>query len=133
MKEILLISLSGTDKPGVTAAISEILSQYQANILDIGQAVIHNQLNIGILVEIPAIYEHSPTLKDILFCAHKLDMKVKFEPISEANYSDWVGQQGKKRHIVTLLARQITAEQLASLATVITRHRLNIDGIKRLS
>ena len=133
MKEILLISLSGTDKPGVTVAVSEILSKYQANILDIGQAVIHDHLNIGILVEIPATHEHSPVLKDILFCAHKLDMKVKFEPISEANYSHWVEQQGKKRHIVTLLARQITAAQLAAVATVITRHCLNIDSIKRLS
>ena len=133
MKEILLISLSGTDKPGVTAAISEILSHYQANILDIGQAVIHKQLNVGILVEIPSIYEGSPTLKDILFCAHELGMTVKFQPISETNYSDWVEQQGKNRHIVTLLARQITAKQIAAVTTVITRHCLNIDNIKRLS
>ena len=133
MKEILLISLTGMDKPGVTVAISEILSEYQVNILDIGQAVIHHQLNIGILVEIPSVYERSPVWKDVLFCAHELDMRVRFEPISEDNYSHWVEQQGKKRHIVTLLSRQITATQLAAVTTVITRHRLNIDSIKRLS
>lgn len=47
--EIILISISGEDKPGVTTAITEILSAYDATILDIGQADIHHTLSLGIL------------------------------------------------------------------------------------
>ena len=39
--EIILINISGDDKPGVTTALAEVLARYDAFILDIGQADIH--------------------------------------------------------------------------------------------
>jgi len=133
VKEILLISLSGEDKPGVTSAIARILAQYQATILDIGQAVIHDHLNLGILVEIPPAAESSPVIKDILLRAHEMGMQVKFQPIGEDSYTHWVHQQGKPRYIITLLARQVSAEHIAAVTTVVSGHELNIDNITRLS
>lgn len=133
MREILLINIGGADKPGVTSAVTSILAQYQANILDIGQAVIHNSLTLGILVEIPEIFESSPVLKDILFKIHELGMRVKFLPIAEEDYQRWVTQQGKARHIVTLLSRTVTATQISEVTAVAARHNLNIDKITRLS
>ena len=47
--EIILINISGEDKPGVTSALTEILARYDAFILDIGQADIHHTLSLGIL------------------------------------------------------------------------------------
>lgn len=131
--ELLLITLSGTDRPGVTSTVTTILANYGASILDIGQAVIHDTLTLGILVEIPREYESSPVLKDLLFCAHELDMQVRFQPITEASYQDWVSHQGKTRHIVTLLARKLTAKQISEVTAVAARHSLNIDNISRLS
>lgn len=133
MKEILLINISGADRPGVTAAMTRILGQYKANVLDIGQAVIHDNLTLGLLVEIPVTAESSQVLKDILFKAHELEMQVKFQPITEGSYSQWVAQQGKDRHIITLLARRITAEHIGEVTSVALEHGLNIDNISRLS
>lgn len=133
MKEIVLINISGEDKPGVTSAITEILAQYEANVLDIGQAVIHDNLTLGLLVEVPEEFESSPVLKDVLFKAHELDMQVRFEPIEEAKYASWVSHQGKDRHIVTLLARRITARQISKVTAIAAQHGLNIDNITRLS
>jgi phosphoserine phosphatase len=132
-RELLLITLSGEDRPGVTSTITNVLANYGASILDIGQAVIHDTLTLGILVEIPSEYESSPVLKDLLFCAHKMDMQVRFQPITEESYGEWVSHQGKARHIVTLLARKITARQIAEVTAVAARHKLNIDNISRLS
>ncbi len=133
MKEIILINITGDDRPGVTSAITSLLTQYQANILDIGQAVIHDTLTLGILVEIPAAFESSPVVKDILFCSHELGMQVRFQPVSEASYAEWVSHQGKSRYIVTLLARAVTAEQISAVTEVTAKHGLNIDNISRLS
>lgn len=133
MKELVLINISGYDRPGVTSAITKILAQYHANVLDIGQAVIHENLTLGLLVEIPEAFESSPVLKDVLFQVHELDMQVRFEPITETEYEHWVSQQGKDRHIVTLLARRITAAQISHVTTVAASHNLNIDNINRLS
>lgn len=133
MKEILLISVSGDDKPGVTSVITSILAQYEANILDIGQAVIHDSLSLGLLVEIPPQSESSPVFKDILLRVHEMGMQVRFEPISEARYDEWVAHQGKDRHIVTLLSRKVTASQISEVTAVAAKHGLNIDNINRLS
>lgn len=133
MNEPLLITLSGDDRPGVTSAVTSILANYNTNILDIGQAVIHDTLTLGILVEIPKECESSPVLKDILLRGHELNMQVRFQPISESSYDEWVSHQGKARHIITLLSRKLTAEQISELTSITVKHNLNIDNISRLS
>ncbi|WP_263147240.1 phosphoserine phosphatase SerB [Pseudomonas sp. RIT-PI-AD] len=133
MREIVLINITGEDRPGLTAAITGVLAQGGVNILDIGQAVIHDTLSFGILVEIPDAEAASGVLKDVLFTAYKLDQQVRFTPVPEADYQQWVGGQGKPRHIVTLLTRKVTAEQLQRVSAITARYGLNIDRIDRLS
>ena len=43
--ELILIRITGEDRPGLTASVTEILAKYDATILDIGQADIHNTLS----------------------------------------------------------------------------------------
>ena len=50
MREIILINVTGKDKPGLTASLTGTLARYKVAILDIGQAVIHDYLSLGILV-----------------------------------------------------------------------------------
>lgn len=133
MKEIILINVAGDDKPGLTSSLTAILANYEVNILDIGQAVIHDTLSLGILVQVPAEAGSSPILKDILFKTHELGLSVRFTPIDEQDYEHWVLQQGKPRHIITLLARMITAEHLAAVTQVVSGNDLNIDRVDRLS
>jgi phosphoserine phosphatase len=133
MREIILINVTGKDKPGLTASLTGILARYKVTILDIGQAVIHDYLSLGILVEIPIEYKSSSILKDLLFEAHKLGIQIRFSPIEEDLYENWAAQQGKERRIITLLGRRITAEQLSKVAAAIAKNKLNIDVINRLS
>jgi phosphoserine phosphatase len=133
MNELILLTLSGSDKPGVTAGITSILSKYSVDVLDIGQAVIHDTLSLGLLIKVPASAESSPMLRDLLFKAHELNMVPRFEPITIEEYERWVEGQGKSRHIITLLARRISAEHIARVTDIAAAHGLNIDNISRLS
>jgi phosphoserine phosphatase len=133
VSEIVLINVSGQDKPGLTSEITEIMAQYDIRILDIGQAVIHDHLTWGILIEIPDEQSSSTLLKDLLFKMHELGLPVHFEPVSEEEYGNWVKGKGKARYIVTLLARSITADQIAQVSKVTAKNGLNIDNITRLS
>ena len=134
MNSILLINASGVDKPGVTRAISKVLAVHNANVLDIGQAVIHDMLALGILVEIQLSGDTRAQLEnEIEQCTAPLGIQVRFQTISHDNYAHWVEQQGKTRHIVTLLARQVSAVQIAELTAITSLHGLNIDSISRLS
>jgi len=133
VREILLISVSGDDKPGITRAVSEVLVEHGCDILDIGQAVIHDNLNLGMLAKIPQNQKVLQVQGEILSSLHAMDMRVRFQLISEESYSHWVDQQGKPRHIVTLLSRRVTAEHIARVTAVTVEHGLNIDKITRLS
>ena len=133
MRDILLINVFGEDKPGVTSAVTNVLSFYDATILDIGQAVIHDQLNLGLLTAIPSDTDEQVLVSQIESRVADLQLRAKFLPISEKDYQQWVDQQGKSRQIVTLLARKIEARHLAALTAVVSKYQLNIDKIIRLS
>lgn len=133
MNEIILLNISGEDKPGVSSAITGILAEYELNILDIGQAVIHNRLSLGILVEVPETIQTSPLLRDLLFKAHALNMHVRFQPVEDSAYKSWVDEQGKSRHIITLLSRRLQSAHIARVTQIAAAHSLNIDNISRLS
>lgn len=123
----------GPDKPGQTASLTNILMQYDINILDIGQSVIHDDLNLGLLFEVPEQAGSSPILKDILFKAYELGINVKFTPIPAERYVEWVAHQGKPRYIVTIISHRLKAAHLAKVTAVIAEQGLNIDAISRLS
>lgn len=133
MTELVLIRVTGADKPGLTSSISAILTQYGANVLDIGQASIHDTLSLGILAAIPAKAESGAVLKDILFRVHELGLSVSFTPVTPESYEQWVQGQGKSRHIITLLGRSVEAVDIAKVTAIVAEHGLNIDQINRLS
>jgi len=133
MREILLLTISGHDHPGVTVAFTEILSRHAVNILDIGQSVIHDRLNLGMLLEVPQEDDAGAVMKELLFLAHQHDLQVDFVPVDSNAYEQWVGAEGKPRYIATLLGRKLSAANISHLAGVAARHGLNIDGITRLS
>jgi len=133
MREIVLINITGKDQPGLSARLTEILANYGITILDMGQAVIHDFLSLGILIEIPDEHKSSSVLKEILFAAHKLSISAQFTPIDEDRYEAWVTQQGKERRIITMLGRKITAGQISKVARAMAENGLNIDVITRLS
>lgn len=131
--EIFLLNISGQDKPGLTSGITQVLSEYGAKILDIGQANIHDTLSLGMLFEIQSGKKSAAVLKDLLFKAYELGIKAKFTPISLNDYEKWVTLQGKDRYIVTILGEKLTAEQITQVTKVISDKNLNIDAIKRLT
>ena len=133
MSEIILINVTGRDRPGLTAVLTEVLAAHAINVLDIGQAVIHDFLALGFLVEIPASDTASSVLKDLLFAGHDLGVQIHFTAVPQEQYEAWVRAAGKDRRMITLLGRKLTAAQIARVAAVVAEHGLNIDVIHRLS
>ncbi|MGV0035328.1 MAG: phosphoserine phosphatase SerB [Candidatus Azotimanducaceae bacterium WSBS_2022_MAG_OTU7] len=131
MNELILISVSGEDKPGITATITKLLGNLDVDILDVGQSVIHNHLSLGILVNVPDILEE--VLEALREQSVRLGVQLRFTSVSEESYAQWVGLQGASRYILTLLARRIKASHIATVCEIIAANGLNIDNITRLS
>ena len=130
--ELILIRVTGEDRPGLTASVTEILAKYDATILDIGQADIHNTLSLGILCKTEE--QHSGfIMKELLFKASSLGVTIRFYPISVKEYEDWVNMQGKNRYILTLLGRKLSARQISAVTRILAEQGMNIYAIKRLT
>ena len=132
-KEQILIRISGEDRIGLTASIMAILARYDAQIMDLGQAVIHNTLSMGILIRIDEAHS-GQVMKDLLFKTTELgNISIGFAPVSDEDYEAWAGRQGRNRYILTIIGRSLSAAQIQAATDVISRHGLNIDAIKRLT
>ncbi len=131
-EEQILVRISGQDRPGLTASIMSILAKYDAKVLDIGQADIHSTLTLGILIRMDEMHS-GQVMKDLLFKATELGVNIGFSPITDVEYEQWVGQQGKHRYILTIIGRSLSARQIEAATKVIASQGLNIDSILRLT
>lgn len=131
-EEIIFINISGIDRPGVTAALTEILAKKNAVILDIGQAGIHNHLSLGILF-LSTEEDSGDIMKELLFKSYELDVNIRFNPITKEDYDQWVNMQGKNRYIITILGKKLTAKQIAGVSRIVADQGMNIDDIRRLT
>jgi len=131
--DIILLTLTGADRPGLTVGICEILAGYGASVLDIGQAVIHARLNLGVLLELPEAGRQAELEVALQAFAGQHQFSLSLSRVTPGDYDAWVEEQGRARYIVTLLARQVTAEQIARVTAVVADHGLNIEAIDRLS
>lgn len=133
MGDVLLISIAGQDRPGITTRITGVLAGCGAQVLDVAQSVIHDQLSLGLMVAVPQGGGHADVVKETLYAAHALGMQARFEPIAAERYEAWVAEQGSERHSLILLGRGLTAEQISATTAVIAAQGLNIFGIQRIS
>ncbi len=133
MEDIVLINITGPDRPGLNACFAGILARYNVRVLDIGQSVIHEHISLGILAAIPCKKDFSAVFKDMLFEGYQLGLKVDIRPVVPDSYEKWVHAQGKERRIITILGPAISARQIAAVSSVCAEQGLNINSITRLT
>ena len=133
MREIALITVTGQDQRGLTAKLTRIMSEHHLDILDMGQSVIHNNVSLGMLVQLPEGESGATAIKQLMYAAHELNMTIRLSPVGSDEYENWVARQGQQHYIVTLLARKLTAENIAMMSEVVTKYGLNIENITRLT
>ena len=138
MNHTVLISVNGTDRPGITSALVNILARYPVTVLDIDQSVIHNLLSWGMLIEVDASAcgdngKPDALFKDLLFKAHELELAISFTPVDESELQQWMQDGAIDRYIVTLLGRSMNATLIAEMTEIISTYQWNIATIERIS
>jgi phosphoserine phosphatase len=130
---LILFRFTGEDRPGLTAVLSELLAKFGCSIIDVNQAVIHQSLLLGLLVQIPVGEDSDRIIQEMQDCGNSLELKCNPKRIGDQDYDHWVTRQGKSRFILTMLARSITAAQFHAVSQMLADQGLNIDVITRLS
>jgi phosphoserine phosphatase len=129
----VLVTANGNDEPGVTSSLTEILSQYKLEILDLSQSVIHNKLSLSYIIELPDNENADLILKEMLFRAYELKLEMQFNHLNSEEYKDWVRHENTSRFIVTIVGRHIYASHINIISSILAENDLNIMDLERLS
>jgi len=129
----ILIHFSGVDRPGLTAALTQVIAGHSAAILDIGQAVVHHSLSLGILIEVPTGESYAALQSALTADAERLGLRTSFTAIPQDSLQRWLHGAREQQFIVTVLGRTITAEHMARVSQILAAHQMNVSRIERLS
>ena len=128
--EIILISISGRDKPGLMAELMELIVEAGANVLDMGQAVIHDELALGILIQVP---ELGALTDDIATQCHKVGSALRITLVENDNYELLSAGFSQSPLILTVLSQGRGGEPLKAVSNLTRRFDINIDTVRRLT
>lgn len=130
-RQSVLISVTGPDRPGITAALTEIIAEAGVDILDVEQVVIQDVLSLSMVLDYREDGARSrPVLKDLLFRAKELGLDMNFRVLSPG---DAARPRPQHRHVLTLIGhRGLAAGAIARVAAVLAAHGFNIEKIQRL-
>ncbi len=120
------VTITGADRPGLTAQLAEAVSQGDAELLDFEQTVVRGQLSIGMLLS-TTTDELDGLGGRLLGMGESLGLSVRVLPGQGDN------PPRHDRAIVTLLGRPLLASHLAVAARMIHELGGNIDRARRLS
>ncbi|MFZ2502970.1 MAG: phosphoserine phosphatase SerB [Nocardioides sp.] len=132
----LLITLTGPDRPGVTAAMFETLGQHGVEVMDIEQIVLRGRIILGVLVQSP----QSGRARDIRArdsraleaavqaTAARLGMTAMVEAGLGDNLSRATG-----RSLVTVIGAPLRAAEMAIIMGRVADTGANIDRIERMA
>lgn len=126
-----LLTVTGADRPGVTAALFSALATLDLEVRDVEQVVIRGQLLLGVSVELPSADDLSKVRRKVSDLGRALGVwiEVALAPSGEAPMT----RRQEKPHHVTVLGRPLTASAVAAIASRISDLGGNIDTITRLS
>ncbi|WP_018155977.1 phosphoserine phosphatase SerB [Demetria terragena] len=122
----LLLTLTGADRPGVTAAICGVVDDHGgATVLDVEQVVVRGQLTLAVLL---TARECVPLRDAVVAKATALGYAVTAVIGEGDNESRQAG-----RAQVVVLGAPLTARAVGAVAGAVSGHGANIDRIRRLA
>lgn len=133
MSEIILLTITGEDRVGLSRDIYEVIAEVDVRILDIGQSVIHNQMSQGMMLQLPSGSAAQTIKSELIDRAKSLGLSVRLSDVDSADYQRWTKLQGANRYTLTLLTREVSAEEIARITSVTAEQGFNIREISRLS
>ena len=129
MPQSLLISITGVDQPGVTAAVFSSLP-VETRVLDVEQTVVSGILNLGVLIEIEMFGKNAR--ENVSAAVAPLGMQVSFvesQPARDGAKHDSIDN----RHTVSVIGSPLTSELMGDLAKELLASGANIDRIERIA
>lgn len=127
-KNLLMVTVSGADRPGITATFTRVLMKHNAEVVDIEQASLQNLLGLYFLLDLSHTVESKDSvIKDLLFEASRLHLTLNFRLFSDRELSS-VHQRS-----LYVLTHFGGTRALAEISQVLAEENVNIETISTLT
>ena len=117
----------------MTAELTRTLAAHDVVVLDVGQAVVHETLSLGMLIQLKDESSRSELEKSLTERAEALELRVRFSPVAPDALEHWLRGLKHQHFVITVLGRALRAEHLARVTAILAAHAMNVDRIERLS
>ncbi|MDX6216350.1 MAG: phosphoserine phosphatase [Frankiales bacterium] len=121
----LLVTVTGRDHPGVTAALMDVLDEHGATVEDVEQVVVHGRLLLGVVIAGEG--DGRAVTSDLARVAEDLGVEVEFTPLYDAE------PDPQRRHHVVVLGAPLPPAALAAVTRTLASCGANIERVVRLS
>ncbi len=130
----LLMTVTGADRPGVTARLTAALGEVPVDLLDIEQIVTRGQLVLSLLVA-PHESTGVEALSDAERIAHDIiaDLGMRLDVSAASLADDERGRRRGDRLQVTVLGAPLRPAAISVVARTLAAHGANIDRITRVA
>lgn len=122
----LLVTLTGPDRPGVTAELFASIAERDVTVLDVEQVVVRSHLTLAVLLT--AGSDPHGVQADLTRASEALGLNV----VCRNGYGDNAARRGGRLH-VTVLSAPLRPAAVQAIAEAIAERGGNIDRIRRIS
>lgn len=130
----VLVTVTGPDSPGITAALTSALADKKVDLLDIDQVVVQGRLILALLLGIDATPDQgAPVLKDLLFTAKKMGLELQFRALDDEEPAPREEAAELRRYAVTAIGDGVGARGLHVIAAALAEKEANIEEVRQLS
>jgi phosphoserine phosphatase len=127
-KKLLVVTISGPDRPGITAALTQVLMKHHVEIVEIEQASLQKILGLYFLLDLGDTRESKDSvIKDLLFEASQLNLNLNFKLFSPSEL-EAIGQRN-----LYVLTHFGGTKALAELSKIFAEENVNIETITSLN
>jgi phosphoserine phosphatase len=128
-EHLVVLHVTGPDRPGITATLTGILAREGATLLDLGQTVLHEYLTLSAIVEIPP---GSDALRKALFSVSEMGLRLEVSTCPGCMEQQEI-QKAADAICLTLLGNLESGKAVGATTRYLADRRFNIRDIKTLA
>ncbi len=123
-ENLLMVNISGPDRPGILAALTKVIQDHKIEIIDIQQASLQQTIGLQVLLRFKAASQSKDSaIKDLLFAGNQLNLTLKFQQLAPDQIQ---GIDHRKQLVLTFFGDTPT---IAELSKVLAAENANIEMI----
>lgn len=122
-----LLTVTGPDRPGVTARVMSVLAAHDADLVDVEQVVVNGHLSLGLMVRVDRDADVVAVVRELTEQVHDLGMHL------EVQFDDIAPAAPPSTHAVVILGSPVTASAFSAVSGALASIGANIDIIRGIA